>query len=95
MSKKVSLNELMGKAGSKAGNMSLDDLKDILGERMPEMPRNQVGRFRLIRSLKQRFGDGFRNIPGVKGLIKEFDEDIEFQQKLDKMKSIKVESNNG
>lgn len=81
----ASLGELLGGAQE----MSLDNIQDILGEKMPELPRNSIGRFRLIKSLQQRFGNGFRNIPGVQGIIKEFDDDIEFKGTLDKMRAIK------
>jgi len=71
----ASLNELMGKQG---GELTLDNLPGILGEKMPEIPLDRVGRFRLSRALKNRFGDGFRNIPGVKSLLKDFDKKMKF-----------------
>lgn len=82
---KATLGELMGGASG----MSLKDLPDILGEKLPELPKNKVGRYRLIRSLRQRFGDGYRNIPGVKGLVEEFDDEIRFQGILNQAKRIK------
>ncbi len=81
----ASLGELMG--GNK--EMSMDNIQDILGEKMQEMPKNSVGRFRLIKSLQQRFGNGFRNIPGVKDIIKQFDDDVAFEGTLGKMRMIK------
>jgi hypothetical protein len=83
----TSLGELMG--GAEKSPMKLANLGDILGEKMQEMPRTAVGRFRLVKALQQRYGDGFRNIPGVKGLIKEFDDEIEFDGVLSKMKAIR------
>lgn len=82
----ATLGELMG---GKEQSMSLSNIKDILGEKLPELPRNSVGRFRLVKSLQQRFGDGYRNIPGVQGILKEFDEEIEFEGVLSRMKKIK------
>lgn len=91
MAKKVSLAELMGSKGaSSSGSLSLDQLPDILGESMPELPRNNVGRFRLVRALQQRFGKNFRSLPGVSNLIKEFDSDMEFEDKISRMKKIKI-----
>lgn len=91
MSKKVSLSELMGKSGSqKSGSLSLDHLPDILGESMPDLPRNNVGRFRLVRALQQRFGKNFRSLPGVSNLITEFDKDMELEDKIARMKKIKL-----
>ena len=83
---RATLGELMG--GTKG--MSLDSLPDILGEKMPELPKNKIGRYRLIRSLRNRFGNEYRNIPGIKGLVEEFDEEIRFQGVLDQAKKIKM-----
>lgn len=87
MSKKVSLQELMGREGSKG--ITLKDLSNILGDSMPDLPKNQVGRFRLVRALQQRFGSGFRNLPGVSDVVKEFDSDIEFEKTIMKLKKLK------
>jgi hypothetical protein len=75
--KPASLAELLGKtAGSK---MTAADLPKLLGEKMPELPRNRVGRFRLMNALKMRFGQGFKNIPGIKDVIEDFDKDVEVE----------------
>lgn len=89
--KKASLNEIMGKAGStaKAKKLSLSDLPALLGEAMPEIPHTPVGRLRLTMALRNRFGDNFRNIPGVKDIMSEFDEEAKFNVKLHEMKMIK------
>lgn len=90
MSKKVTLAELMGsKAASGNGKLSLSQLPEILGEAMPELPRNPVGRHRLIRSLQQRFGPNFRSLPGVKDLVEEFDSDIEFERRVARLGEIR------
>lgn len=81
---KATLGELIGSNS----NMTLNDLDNILGERRPELPKNKVGRYRLIRSLRHRFGDQYRNIPGVKNIISEFDEEVRFQGVLDRMKKV-------
>ncbi len=57
---------------------------------MPELPRNSVGRHRLIRSLQQRFGPNFRTLPGVMGLVKEFDDDIKLEQRIGKLKALRA-----
>ncbi len=72
----ATLGELLGKAGSKA-DLSLKDLPMILGEKMPELPRDRIGKFRLIQALQVRFGDGFRNLPMIKGILNEFDQEVE------------------
>lgn len=89
--KKLSLAELMGTAGSQGSKkgLSLSHLPEILGNAMPELPRNPVGRHRLIRSLQQRFGPNFRTLPGVSNIIAEFDKDLEFEKHVAHMKEIK------
>lgn len=70
--KPAGLGELLGSAADKS-SLGLKDLPEILGEKMPELPMNRIGKFRLINALSQRFGPGFRNIPMVSNIIKEFD----------------------
>ena len=91
MAKKAGLAELMGATGSqKAGNLRLEHLPQILGDAMPDLPRNQVGRYRLVRALQQRFGDSFRSLPGVSGLVEQFDKEIDFEDHVEKIKAIKL-----
>lgn len=71
----ASLGELLGKSASKQ-DMGLKDLPEILGEKMPELPLNRIGEFRLMNALSQRFGPGFRDIPMVGKIIKEFNEQV-------------------
>lgn len=82
---KGSLKELVGK--HPLTDLSLENLSEFLGERTPEIPLNNVGRIRLIRALKQRFGPQFRLIPGVKKLLKEFDEKIQFEKDVMSLKT--------
>lgn len=74
--KPASLGELMGSASSTQSNLGLKDLPTILGEKMPDLPKNRIGKFRLVNALQQRFGPGFRNIPHVNNIIKEFDQHV-------------------
>lgn len=88
--KKVSLNELMGKAaGSGSKKLTLDDLGELLGERMPKLQFSPVGRLRLTTALRNRFGDNYRNLPGIDEIMKEFDDHANFNVKLQEMKMIK------
>lgn len=89
--RKSSLAELMGAdAAGKSEGLRLSQLPEILGDSMPELPKNPLGRHRLIRALQQRFGKNFRSLPGIKDLVKQFDDDIAFETRLAKMKSIKA-----
>lgn len=89
---KTTLNELMGKAGGQKGQakkLTLDDLSDLLGERMPKLDYNPVGRLRLTTALRNRFGDGYRNLPGIDDIMREFDQEAAFNIKLHELKAIK------
>lgn len=91
MSRKVSLAEMMGTKASSAGSgMSLSQLGEILGESTPDLPRNSVGRHRLVRALQQRFGSNWRSLPGVQGLVKEFDSEIAAERRIAQIRSIKM-----
>lgn len=86
--KKVSLHELMGKSGGK--DLSLNDLGEILGERMPKLEFTPVGKLRLTTALRNRFGDEYRNLPGISGILKQFDEEAKFRVKIEEMKMIRA-----
>lgn len=96
MSKKASLSELMGgTAAQHAGNLKLEHLPHILGDAMPELPRDAVGRHRLISALRQRFGDSFRSLPGVSGLVSQFDKEIDFEEHIQRIKAVKLSNFRG
>lgn len=90
--KRASLAELMGKSAAQShsqGGLKLSQLGEILGDATPELPKNAVGRHRLVRALQQRFGSNFRSLPGVKALIEEFDQDLAFERKVAEMQAIR------
>lgn len=93
MAKQASLAELMGTSAAEQGasGLKLAHLPEILGNAMPELPRTAVGRHRLVRALQQRFGSNFRSLPGISSLIAEFDRDLEFERKVNRLSSIKYE----
>ena len=72
----ATLGELLGDSGE-ASEMGLKDLPKLLGEKMPELPRDRVGKFRLVSALQQRFGQQFRNLPMIKNILSEFDQEVE------------------
>jgi len=85
-----SLAEIMGTRGGQTSHgLTMANLPHVLGEAMPELPRNAVGRHRLIRSLQQRFGPNFRSLPGVSDLMKEFDGHVDLERRVQQIKSIK------
>ena len=88
---KTTLNEIMGKSGDKAKSrtLSLDDLGDILGEKLPKLEFSPVGRLRLTTALRNRFGDNYRNIQGMDDILREFDDHAAFNVKLAEIRQIK------
>lgn len=90
--KKVTLNEVMGSKGAEAKKkkLGLSDLEDLLGERLPKLEFTPVGRLRLTTALRNRFGDSYRNLPGIDDIFKEFDNESKFRVKLEEMKMIKA-----
>lgn len=93
MGKRNSLAEVLGKDAAGLGeSMRLAHLPHILGEAMPDLPRNSVGRHRLMRALQQRFGANFRSLPGIKNLMQEFDNEIATDVKIAQLRSIKPRS---
>lgn len=90
MSRKPSLAELMGSAGAEGG-ISLSNLHNLLGHQTPELPRNAVGRYRLITALHQRFGPGYRSLPGISKLLAEFDDDVGHEERKHKLQRVQFE----
>lgn len=87
--RRASLAEIMGTHAAASGGLQLSRLHEVLGNAMPELPRNPVGRHRLISALSQRFGPNFRTLPGVTGLMKQFDSEVELEVKMAKIRSIR------
>lgn len=88
---RASLSELIGSSGGESGKLTLKQLPEILGDAMPKLPRDRVGKLRLTTALRNRFGHDYRNLPGVEDLLKEFDEEIHFESRLAQLKAIKYE----
>lgn len=89
--KKMTLNEIMGSSGDKAKSrkLSVGDLENLLGERMPKLEYTPVGRLRLTTALRNRFGDNYRTLPGIDDILKDFDDHASFNVKLMEMRQIK------
>lgn len=74
----ASLNELMGSSADSAKTLTLKDLPALLGEKMPAVTYDRIGRMRLVNALTQRFGVGYRNLPHVNNMLKEFDSEVDY-----------------
>jgi len=86
---KAHMSEVMGKTGA-TQKITLANLPEILGEKMPRLPLNRVGKVRLIQALKNRYGGSYRNLPGVSELLHEFETETEHDDMLAKMRKIKI-----
>jgi hypothetical protein len=84
----TTLNELMGARGEDfhRNGVELDDLPALLGEGMPKLEFHALGRVRLMRALRQRFGDSYRNVPGIAHVIRKFDEQAHIELKHHELK---------
>ena len=82
----------MGKHASDlaSGGLKMSDLPEILGDGMPSLDLSNVGRIRLVRALKQRFGSNFRSLPGLKDIVSEFDRAAKTAVVKEKLRAIKV-----
>lgn len=72
---KVTLGELMGSRGEEfhKKGIELHDLPSLLGDGLPHIEFHTLGRIRLIRALRNRFGNNYRSIPGVQSVLAKFD----------------------
>lgn len=73
----ASLNELMGD-DMPAQTPTLKDLPKLLGEKMPSVTYDRIGRMRLISALTQRFGQQYSNLPHISSMLKEFDNEVAY-----------------
>lgn len=71
----ATLGEMMGADKT----LTMDNLPEVLGDMMPEITMDRVGRFRLTRALQQRFGVNYRSIPGAKQILDDFDTDMKIE----------------
>lgn len=72
-----------------ASGMALDRIHEVLGHATPALPRNAIGRHRLVTALQQRFGPNFRSLPGVTSLMKQFDDEVGVEKRIAQMKQIR------
>lgn len=76
--KHVSLGELMGKDVGGGQIPTMKDLPKLLGEKMPHITFDRIGRMRLVNALAQRFGPSYRNLPHINNILKEFDNEVKY-----------------
>jgi hypothetical protein len=89
---RLSLAEILGKKGAKKSEgrkLTLEDLGDLVGENLPEINFDAVGKHRLVTALRNRFGEGYRSIPAAKDIIADFEEKRSFEERLSQLRGIK------
>ncbi len=70
--------------------INLGPIQKALGDDhpMPELPAGPIGRFRLVETLRMRFGDNFKMMQGAKDALKHFDDETENAKFYAKMKDM-------
>lgn len=69
--KPANLSELMGEGFEHRTKLTLSDLPQLLGHKMPEITYDHVGRVRLHHALQQRFGMDYQNMPHIQDLLEQ------------------------
>jgi hypothetical protein len=84
----MTLGEVLGKKGEQAHGRGLElhDLPALLGEGMPKLEYHALGRVRLMRALRTRFGENYKNVPGIAAVIQKFDHEAKIELEHHKIK---------
>jgi len=80
----ATLGEVMGNKVPQDKQLTMDDLPALLGDVVPDIEFNLVGRMRLLTALQKRFGDSFRNIKGAKEVLADFDKEMKVRKVIRK-----------
>lgn len=69
--------------------LDLEPVKKLFTEKehaqLPEIDASQVGRIRLLRTLRNKFGTSFKSIPAVKAAIDHYDNEVKYMQHYKKL----------
>lgn len=59
--------------------IDLKPIQDAVGPdvELPDLPAGPIGRFRLVETLRGRYGDNFRMIVGARNALKHFDKETD------------------
>lgn len=60
--------------------LNLTPFRLVLGDDIPDLPLNRVGRFRLLQALRRKFGAGFKNVGQAKRLLDIFDRQLKMSK---------------
>lgn len=62
--------------------MNTDPIKNVLGDKMPALTPDALGKYRLLSALKNKFGPTFRNHPDAQASIKHFEKEYNYFKTL-------------
>lgn len=68
--------------------MDFSGIQKVLGDQMPQLAPGEVGRLRLMRSLRGNFGEAFRSNKIAQGAITEFDEQTKQAKEILRLRRI-------
>jgi hypothetical protein len=60
--------------------LNLTPFRQILGDDIPDLPLNKIGRFRLLQALRRKFGANFKNVGQAKKLLDIFDRQLKISK---------------
>lgn len=60
--------------------LNLTPFRQVLGEDIPDLPLNKIGRFRLLQALRRKFGISFKNVGQAKKLLDMFDRQLKISK---------------
>lgn len=65
-------------------SVKFDDskIRAVLQEKTPEVTPTQLGRYRLVQAMTQKFGEGWRSNPKARDAMKHFDTQHDFHQRM-------------
>jgi hypothetical protein len=69
--------------------MDFEPLQQMLGDKMPDLIPGEVGRLRLLESLRSIFGEQFRNNMQAQGAIQHFDSQTSLARDILKLRGLK------
>lgn len=68
----ITLRELINKKQPE-GFLDMTPHRDLFGEDLPEVPLNNIGKFRLMSLLRMRFGANYKSFSKSKEIMDSFD----------------------
>lgn len=76
----------VSQAKHKTDALDLSRYSKVLGDGLPHIKPDKVGRFRLLQHLRNKYGASYRNFPGVQEVIDYFDGEHKFHRVMTGLK---------